>query len=440
MVLGFEPCLSRAQIYFILESTVRIRSLMVDSVVEISGNKITIPPRLYREVNDMRVEHENGGVEVGPDLDELLDSDEEYSISQAIYLDIARPLLGKDPVRGVLLLAIFASMRAMELRDQGKPQDGLGLLADALILEHRVLPFGEPSLTRRLSRRITIQTEEAVDLSAFIGTVDAVIAEKEALEAVFSIMETVWEPELRNPVNVLRKIPFALSNLGLVEKRQQIPSLKSVRATLVDVQKELRQISAFKTPRHIKLLGNLTTALQEIVQQEIILIASSQYNSEGLDYESIVRQASRLIGQVEQRLRMVIAEKYEKQFGASWLEHIQARHKFMYDVWLSNLGKDKAAFKVYSDHSPQILEYARFDDLVELISAQWQLFRDQLNFGFDTRNKMIFSDKMNHIAKVRNPLAHNRSIPENELLRARVFCTDILLALDSAAESAKKNE
>jgi hypothetical protein len=111
----------------------------------------------------------------------------------------------------------------------------------------------------------------------------------------------------------------------------------------------------------------------------------------------------------------------------------------MYDHWLSNLGKDKAAFKVYSDHSPKILEYARFDDLIELIGAQWHLFRDLLDFGFDTRNKAVFSDKMSQIAKVRNPLAHNRSIPENELLRARVLCTDILLALDSAAESAKKD-
>jgi hypothetical protein len=413
---------------------------MVNSVVEISGNKITIPPRLYREVNNARIEHGKGGTELNPDLDELLDSNDEYSISQAVYLEMALPLLGRDPGKGVLLLAIYISLRAMELRDQGKPQEGLGLLADALILEHRILPFCEPSLTRRLSRRITIQTEEAMDLSAFIGSVDAVIAEKDALEAVFSIVETVWEPELRNPVNVLRKIPFALSDLGGVEKRQQIPSLKSIRATLVDAKKELRQISTFKSPRHIKLLENLTTALQEIVQQEIILIASSQYNSEGLDYESIIRQASRLIGQVEQRLRLVIAERYEKQFGASWVEHIQARHKFMYEGWLSNLRKDKAAFKVYSDHSPQLLEYARFDDLVELISAQWQLFRDQLDFGFDTRNKMIFSDKMSQIAKVRNPLAHNRSIPENELLRARVFCTDILLALDSAAESMKKTE
>jgi hypothetical protein len=412
---------------------------MTDDILEISGNKITIPPRLYQEVKDARVEC---GIEKDypiSDVDDLLESDDDYAFPQAIYLDNARPLLGKDPSRGVLLLAIYASLRAIELRDNGKPQEGLSLLADTLVLEHQILPFCEPALTRKLSHRIAVQTEEAVDLSAFIGSVDGVVLEKDALDAVFSIMEAVWEPELKTPINILRKTPFSLSDLAVLEKRQQILSLKSIRSILIDVQKDLRQLSTFQSPKHIKLLGNLVNAFQEIVQQEVILIASSEYNSEGLDYESIARQANRLIGQVEQRLRLVIAEKYEKQYGSAWVEHIQARHKFMYEHWISNLGKDKAAFKIYSSHSPKIMEYARFDDLVELIGAQWQLFRESLDFGFDNRNKVVFSDKMGHIAKIRNPLAHNRSVPENELLRARVFCTDILLALDSAAESVKKD-
>lgn len=406
---------------------------MIDAVVDISGNAITIPPRLYQAITEAqeKSEHATGSDPSIEDVDDLLESEQNFIFAPLVYLNIARPLMVNDSRKGVLLLAIFASLRAVELRDQGKPQDGLALLADALVLEHQILPFCDPSLTRRLSRRIADQTEEAVDLSAFIGSVDAVILEKDDLEAIFSIMEAVWEPDLRKTINILRKIPFALSDVDREEKHQQILLLKSIRNTLVDLQKEIRQIVAFRMPRHPKLLGNLATSLQEIIQQEIILIASAQYSSEGLDYESIARQANRLIGQVEQRLRQTIAEQYERQFGIAWVEHIQARHKIMYDHWLFNLGKDKVAFKVYSGHSPKILEYARFEDILELIGVQWHLFRDLLDFGFDTRNKVVFSDKMSQIAKVRNPLAHNRSIPENELLRARVFCTDILLALDS---------
>jgi len=380
-----------------------------------------------------------GDVSSIEDVDELLESEQNIYFAPAKYLNAAPLLLRDDPAKGVLLLAIFASLQALVLRDQGKPQDGLGLLADALIMEHQILPYCDPSLTRKLSRRIAYQTEETVELSAFIGSVDVVIQTREDLETVFSIMEAVWEPELRNVIKILRKIPFSLADTGHAEKRQQIQLLKSIRSTLVEVKKDIQQSTSSRIPSHPKLLTNLVVSWQEIIHQEVVLTASAQYSSEGLDYESISRQAHRLIGQVEQRLRQVIAERYEKQYGVGWVEHIQSRHKVMYEHWHSNMQKDRATFKVYSNHSPEMLEYARFDDLVELIGAQWHLFRDILDFGSDTRNKAVFADKMGQIAKVRNPLAHNRSIPENEIMRAKVLCTDILLALDSGGDATKKD-
>jgi len=414
---------------------------MINNNVTISGNTITIPPRLFHAISAVYQEssHLGGGVSSNEDVDELLESEKNVYFAPAKYLDVASPLLRDDPAKGVLLLAIFASLQALILRDQGKPQDGLGILADALVMEHEILPFCEPSLTRKLSRQIVHQTEEAIDLSAFIGSVQVIVLINDDLETVFSIMETVWEPELRTIIKILKKVPFFLIHTEHEEKHQQIQSLKSIRSSLISAKITLQQTAASRASKPLKLLGNLVASWLEIIQQEIILIASAQYSSEGLDYESIARQAHRLIGRVEQRLRMVIAERYEKQYGAAWVEHVQAKHKFMYEHWHTNMLKDRTAFKVYSNHSPEMLEYARFDDLIELINAQWQLFRDLLDFRADTRNKAIFTDKMSQIAIVRNPLAHNRSIPENEMLRARVLCTDILLALDSAVGNSKND-
>ena len=414
---------------------------MIDASVSISGKTITIPPRLFRAISAADQENNQATADVSSieDVDDLLESEQKVAFAPAIYIKAACPLMRDRPTTGILLLAIFASLRAIDLRDQGKPQAGLGLLADALILEHQTLPYCDPPLTRKLSRRIAYQTEETVELSAFIGSVDAVVQTKDDLETVFSIMEAVWEPEFRAAISTLMKIPFSLADVGHAEKRQQIQLLRSIRSTLVGVKKDIEKGTPSKNPSHPKLLANLVASWQEILQQEIVLSASAQYSSEGLDYDSISRQAYRLIGQVEQRLRLVIAERYEKQYGAAWVEHIQAKHKFMYEHWLANMQKDRTAFKAYSSHSPELLEYARFDDLVELIGAQWHLFRDLLDFRADTRNKAVFADKMSQIAIVRNPLAHNRSIPENELLRARVLCTDILLALDGAGENPKKD-
>jgi hypothetical protein len=42
-----------------------------------------------------------------------------------------------------------------------------------------------------------------------------------------------------------------------------------------------------------------------------------------------------------------------------------------------------------------------------------------------------------HIIKVRNPLAHHRAVPENELRRALVLSTDILRAIGRATRAAR---
>jgi hypothetical protein len=92
--------------------------------------------------------------------------------------------------------------------------------------------------------------------------------------------------------------------------------------------------------------------------------------------------------------------------------------------------KDAPILQAYGTTQVNPLDYARFEHLMELVSAQWQIFREIFDFGNPSQNKQIFYDKMMQIAKVRNMLAHSRDLHENELLRARVLCTDILLALD----------
>ena len=185
-----------------------------------------------------------------------------------------------------------------------------------------------------------------------------------------------------------------------------------------------------------RLLEVVLNSLGEIIQQEFMLVASVQYVSEGLDQEHITRQVRKLIGQVEQRLRALIVLKYEQRYGKEWISQIEAVYPKMYSHWVLNYKREQSAFKNYNDHAPDILEFAGFDDLSELISSQWKLFQGHLDFGFESRNQAIFYDKMKQITKVRNPLAHNRVVPENEIFRARVLCTDILLALDSGGVSS----
>ena len=119
------------------------------------------------------------------------------------------------------------------------------------------------------------------------------------------------------------------------------------------------------------------------------------------------------------------------------LSSTPSKHRYMYDRWLHCRDKDRANFNIYPEYSPKLLEYALLGDLTELISAQWQLFQAIFDFGYRKRNKTVLNDKMQQIRNVRNMLAHYRLPPENELLRTRVLCTDILLALDQAGEGVE---
>jgi hypothetical protein len=74
-----------------------------------------------------------------------------------------------------------------------------------------------------------------------------------------------------------------------------------------------------------------------------------------------------------------------------------------------------------------LLDYTYLGDLVGLINKQWQLFADVLGAGKEAKSE--FTRMTAAIIRVRNPLAHNRDVPLNELRRADVYCTDLLMLL-----------
>lgn len=402
---------------------------MIPTDILVATKKVSIPPRLFHVVNvhQSRISQESVHEDVENIITKIEHTDDISSLSSHNILDVAQRFYEKGETQlCILYLGVFASHQALSLLDQGKTQESLGILTDALTLEHQVLPDCGPEVLRVLTRRISIQADEAVRLSAALGSVDALLAARNDVVVLLAIIDTVWGPAAGVVIQTLKK---TIDELCQFREDKQLSHTRSIMKGLGDARKILSKPSNLPHKRNA-LFTDLVDAWVQVVQQETILMANAQYSSEGLDYESIARQSQRLIGQVEQRLRALIIGRYKIQYRQGWLDHIRSQHKAMYDNWTSNQQRDQAAFRAYRDHTPTILEYARFEDLSELITSQWHLFRETFDFGYDARNKAVFYDKMSQIAKVRNPLAHHRTIPENELLRARVLCTDILLALD----------
>lgn len=127
---------------------------------------------------------------------------------------------------------------------------------------------------------------------------------------------------------------------------------------------------------------------------------------------------------VEYYLRRLVEVRYAKRFGNDWELSIKPELR---EKWATAQAKDEKTFVRYGVPKSSLLDYTYLGDLVGLINTQWSLFEDILGAG--KAAKQEFTRVTEAIIRVRNPLAHNRAVPLNELRRADVYCTDLLMQL-----------
>lgn len=144
--------------------------------------------------------------------------------------------------------------------------------------------------------------------------------------------------------------------------------------------------------------------------------------------ETAAREAAwNSICELEARLRRLIEGRYEEHYGEQWIERLDPQQR---QIWAQARAKDERAFARYDRPAPSLLDYSYLNDLLALINTEWSLFHD--TFGRGRTNKRQLQGKIEAIIKVRNPLAHNRAVPENELKRAEVYCADLLTQIQQA--------
>lgn len=129
---------------------------------------------------------------------------------------------------------------------------------------------------------------------------------------------------------------------------------------------------------------------------------------------------------VESELRQIVAQRYKDQFGDNWESRLSSNPEDV-EKWKQLREKDERAFSGYEQPLPSLLDYTYLDDLLAMINRQWQLFMDI--FGTGKPAKQELRRKLEAIIRVRNPLAHNRVIPTNEIKRADVYSEDLLRLL-----------
>lgn len=379
--------------------------------------------------------------EISQYADKLLMSYGEYSQDlENISLQIAEYFsISNKPAKSLLYLGLFVEKKAQALAVMGNPEEGLGILADVLVLEHKALAYINPNLTRSLTDLLIFQIEKAFSLCSMLGSLDGFASSADDIQRILKIVAVLWDPELTTNVRYLSKLTKKMAvawkeGFSIVKTRDINDLLQTLKTEL----SEKDELGNTEKKRHMKLMIQFVDTGLEMLHQEILISSTAKYTSEGLDIGIIEYQTSQLIGKVERRLRVLISKKYKQKFGKSWVQHIEAKHESMFERWHHYRRSDQDTFIFYPEYSPKILEYALLRDLAGLISAQWNLFRSIFDFGYQKRNKAVFNDKIRKIITVRNSLAHHRQPPENELLRSRVLCTDILLSLDQAGEGVEQ--
>lgn len=409
---------------------------MFDKNVKLlSGEILEIPDRLY----DAIIEEKIGDLsKFNPDqTDEYFDLImQEENLLKASHLALKTMSHFQEIEHKcdefILYLGLYVDKKSHILANEGKQETALKLLTDALLLEESAISGVTPSIARKLTELIINKSEYAIKSFSLFGSIHALASLKTELRLTLYIASTFWEPELSNLSQTIMK--EADKFLETFEHEFRPENIRAIHDALYSLKRDFQNQKKRKFQKHIEILENLVNIFLEMLQQEILLNANMKYTSEGLQPDIIQQQTENLIRNVEKRLRILIAKKYAQQYSSSWVQHVESKHKPMFERWQRNIKKDQSAFKVYTDYSPKILDYALIGDLKELINAQWHLFRSVLDFDYKDRNKAVFNDKVTQIINVRNALAHHRIPPVNELLRARVLSTDILIALDRAGE------
>lgn len=324
----------------------------------------------------------------------------------------------------------YAILKAGQLTHDGNSVDAFHLLAETLHCLHQSLSKVHPNEAGRIAQVLERLAWAGMKLCAALPLPE--LAEMGAeVTSVVEVVKIYWTPDLSESLIHLERLFPNLQIAKVISLKSSMEQAQAERLKLdfVALQDVLEEC---KPSEQRRLLMQMLGAWRKWFQQFPVQPAITEVEPAIPSLEVEVRH---LIARVERALRNLIAEKYSTQFGSEWVRRVENRNLSMVEAWKNIMQRDKSAFESYKQYSPQILEYARFEDLTDLIMAEWALFQPIFDFGYQKKNKEMLYDKLRQIVKVRNPIAHHRSIPENELLRAKVLCTDILLLLDQRTEN-----
>jgi len=127
----------------------------------------------------------------------------------------------------------------------------------------------------------------------------------------------------------------------------------------------------------------------------------------------------------EKALRQLITTVMIEKYGENWIEQREQKLPKLKTLFDSCRKAQQSEIKTFKSRASQnLLDFTYPKELFDIVFAEWENFKSV--FGKDKR---YWDERANLLAKVRNPLAHNRDgvIQAYERQIAEGFCNEILM-------------
>ncbi|MGP2440523.1 ATP-binding protein [Streptomyces sp. JW3] len=176
---------------------------------------------------------------------------------------------------------------------------------------------------------------------------------------------------------------------------------------------------------------------QSLLQQGLIRVREGGYRAFSDDFQQFLVLIGRKLGHwdnwmtVERRVRDLIESVFEDRYGTDWptgLRKVRPKLVAMLDHCEELKARELRSFGARG--STRILDFTYPRDLYDLMASHWDLFGPFLK-----KDKNYWNERFTLLAKVRNPMVHNRmSVVTTVEQRAfQVYCDEIMEMLDNKA-------
>lgn len=142
------------------------------------------------------------------------------------------------------------------------------------------------------------------------------------------------------------------------------------------------------------------------------------------DYLTMLNRATPtwvLLGNAERQLRNLVRDCMTQEYGDKWFDELQTRRPIMAGLLEKQL-REKRQFGDAASNF--VLDYAYFGELSDVVIGDWNIYRGTLG-----EDRTYWEEEFKAVVRVRNPLAHHREVPPEDLRRATDACNNFLARL-----------